>query len=166
MSSKILVGAVLVSGLFASMTLGEVFLDRTENIVGYADVELRPGHNLLAVPFQDIGSTNGVVDIQSAIRSAGLTGLDWITRSGGDFIKLWNPLTCVYDSTSRCGPTARSRAGDSMTRGSRFRPSDSRTSSPSRRAIGTASRCEPTARLSAGGLWTTASPPSPAASPA
>ncbi len=100
MSSKILVGAVLVSGLFASMTLGEVFLDRTENIVGYADVELRPGHNLLAVPFQDIGSTNGVVDIQSAIRSSELTGMDWSTGSGGDFIKLWNPQLAVYDSTS------------------------------------------------------------------
>lgn len=99
MSSKILVGAVLVSGLFASMTLGEVFLDRTENIVGYADVELRPGHNLLAVPFQDIGSTNGTIDIQSAISSAGLTGLDWNGFHDRDSIILWNPWLGGYDQT-------------------------------------------------------------------
>lgn len=98
MSSKILVGVVLSSGVF--MALGDVVLDRTANIVGYADVELRPGLNLLASPFQSIGSTNGTIDIQSAIRSSGLIGMDWNTDEVGDGILMWDPLTGVYDFTS------------------------------------------------------------------
>ena len=89
----------MVFGVFMSVARGAVSLDRTENIVGYADVELRPGYNLLATPFQGIGSTNGTIDIQSAISSAGLTGLDWNGFHDRDSIILWNPWLGGYDQT-------------------------------------------------------------------
>lgn len=89
----------LVLALTMAECFSEVVLDRTENIVGYVDIDLHPGYNLLSVPFQTIGAANATIDIQDAIQSESLSGFDWINWVDKDTLMFWNPYLGYYDTS-------------------------------------------------------------------
>lgn len=76
--------------------LANVSLVRTSNVVGYCDIDVAPGLNIIGTSFQDIGATNATVNIQNVVTSSSFVGIDWSDFSEGDSIQIWSPTVNAY----------------------------------------------------------------------
>lgn len=96
---KRLITAAMSLMLVASFALAV----NSENVVGYNDVVLTNGYNMLAVNFATVGAPAADIDIndflpsgQIEVTAAGLTGK--AVPTGADQVRVWNAATSVYSN--------------------------------------------------------------------